>query len=323
MATIKLGRKSLRADQERLLSEKSEAERRIGAEHNPCEASILRRVTGDAATRTNTTAVLAVIAGVVGFCFWGLGGILAIVLGLAARGEIARASGRESGTGLATTGIVLGGLNLASLVIATAVGIAMLAGSTTSSGLAPRPSPAPGLRAPPVIAGPAPSPVAPRIEVSHEHGTRETALGKIRLVDVNAGAASLRQALLEQRQAAQSAKETLLVFVAAPNCLPCNGVALSLREPAMQTALAGVRLVRLDASEFSAELAALGIPTETVPGFALLGESLRPSDFVHGGEWDADVAANISAVLGPFVRGKYLTRRHPYQEAARPDETAL
>jgi hypothetical protein len=96
-----------------------------------------------------------------------------------------------------------------------------------------------------------------------------------------------------------------------------------LRDPAMQTALAGVRLVRVDASEFSAELAMLGIPTDTVPGFALLADSLRPSDFIHGGEWDADVAQNISAVLGPFVRRKYVHRRHPYQEAARPDETAL
>jgi hypothetical protein len=282
-------------------------------------------VTAGSAQRTNTTAILAVIAGVIGFCFWGLGGVLAIVLGLAARGEITRSGGREAGTGLATAGIVLGGLNLASLVIAIAVGIAMLASPGASTAHAPPPPRAipAAPRIPSHGSAPAATASAPHLQQSREHETRETVLGKIRLVDLHAGTTSLRQALLEQRKAARSGKETLLVFVAAPNCLPCNGVALSLRDPLMQAALAGVRLVRLDASEFSAELAALGIPTETVPGFALLGESLRPSDFVHGGEWDADIARNISAVLGPFVRGKYGTRRHPYQEAARPDETAL
>lgn len=264
-------------------------------------------------------------AGVLGYCFWGLGGVLAIVLGLAARGEIARSSGRESGVGLATAGIVLGGLNLASLVIAMAVGIALIARpeARVSFGATAVPSP-PALVAPAPSTGRAPVPgPAARADVSHEHGIRETSVGKIRLVDVNAGAMRLRQALLEQQKAARSSKETLLVFVAAPNCLPCNGVSLALRDPLMQTALGGVRLVRLDASEFSAELAALGIPTETVPGFALLGESLRPSDYVHGGEWDADIAVNIAPVLGQFVRGKYTTRRHRYREAARPDETTL
>jgi hypothetical protein len=276
------------------------------------------------APKTNTTAILAVFAGLFGSCFCGLGGVLAVVLGLAARGEIARSSGRESGSGLATAGIVLGGINLALVVLGIAVSIAMVARPGAIAGIAPPPAPP--------HAGVAPAPSAPGIPVpnpphaapfTRERGTRETAFGKIRVVDPSPGAVSLRTALAEQQKAARAEKETLLVFVVAPNCLPCNGVMLSLRDPRMQSALAGVRLVRLDASEFGAELLSLGVPTETVPGFALLGESLRPTDYVHGGEWDADVPANISPVLGPFVRGKYTTRRHRYREAARPDETAL
>ncbi|HWA74881.1 MAG TPA: DUF4190 domain-containing protein [Polyangiaceae bacterium] len=275
------------------------------------------------APKTNTTAILAVFAGLFGSCFCGLGGVLAIVLGLAARGEIARASGRESGSGLATAGIVLGGINLALVVLGVAVSIAMVARPAAIAALAPPPTPpfAGVAPAPSTPAVPAPNPA--RAPFTREQGTRETSFGKIRVVDPSPGAVSLRTALAEQQKAARAEKETLVVFVVAPNCLPCNGVMLSLRDPRMQTALAGVRLVRLDASEFGAELLSLGVPTETVPGFALLSESLRPTDYVHGGEWDADVPANISPVLGPFVRGKYTARRHRYREAARPDETAL
>jgi hypothetical protein len=151
----------------------------------------------------------------------------------------------------------------------------------------------------------------------------EIPLGKLRLVDVIPSKTGLRRALEGEQKSAQSAHERLLLFVVTTNCLPCNGVALALRDARMQSALAGVRLVRVDVSDFKVELAALGIPTETVPGFALLSESLRPIDFVHGGEWDADIPENIAPVLGAFVRGKYTDRRHRYRAAQRPDETTL
>jgi hypothetical protein len=35
------------------------------------------------------------------------------------------------------------------------------------------------------------------------------------------------------------------------------------------------------------------------------------------------VPENISVVLGPFVRGKYVNRRHRFREPARSDETTL
>ena len=274
--------------------------------------------------KTNTTAILAMLAGVFGFCFCGLGGVLALVLGLAARAEIARSSGRESGSGLAATAIALGALNLAMVVLGLAISVATLSlpAAVAKLGLpAPAPPSAPVVPSP--SARPLPSSREELAPFTREYATRETTFGKIRVVDPSPEAASLRATLAEQQRAALTAKETLLVFVVAPNCLPCNGVMLSLRDARMQAALAEVRLVRIDVSEFGAELVALGVPTETVPGFAFLSASLRPTDYVHGGEWDADIAANISAVLGPFVRGKYTARRHRYREAARPDETAL
>ena len=54
-----------------------------------------------------------------------------------------------------------------------------------------------------------------------------------------------------------------------------------------------------------------------------LGAGQRVTDYVDGGEWDADVPQNIAPVLGPFIEGKYRVRRRHYQSEVRSDQTAL
>ncbi|MGC4091434.1 MAG: DUF4190 domain-containing protein [Polyangiaceae bacterium] len=272
--------------------------------------------------KTNTTALLAVFAGVAGFCFWGIGGVLAIVLGLAARAEIARSAGREGGSAAAIAGIVLGSLNVASCIIGMAVGIAYLA------------RPAVPTASKPVVVAPAPV-VAPSAAVrtprrapetaSRDRSIREAMFGSVHVVDVaQAPNQSLRSLLEHQQKSALGAHERMLLFVVGPDCLPCNGVMLALNDSRMQTALNQVRLVRVNASDFAVELGALGIPVETVPGFALItATGQRVSDYVDGGEWDADIAQNIAPVLGAFIQGKYKARRRMFRHEARGDETAL
>lgn len=283
-------------------------------------------MTPESAQKTNATAVIALVVGLLGFCFWGIGGIVSIILGIVARREISRSEGREGGAGLALAGIVLGVLNVGSGVIAVGVAIAMMAvGASTSPGtpavyVAP-PSPAPTATAAP--SAQASRAARPRARATHDQGVRETTLGKVRLVDVNPEKMGLHRALEQQLVSARAARERLVVFVVTPDCLPCNGVALALADPRMQTALAGVRLVRVELGEFRVELSALGVPTDNVPGFALLSEGLRTIDFVDGGEWDADIAENIAPVLGAFVRGRYAERRHQHPTTRRPDETEL
>jgi hypothetical protein len=282
-------------------------------------------VTPESAQKTNATAVIALVVGLLGFCFWGIGGIVSIVLGVVARREINRSEGREGGSGLALAGIVLGVLNVGSGVVAAGVAIAMmtLGTATTPGGGVPvaRPAPAPTASAAPNFhADPEPR---SRERATYERGVRETTLGKVRLVDVSPEKMGLRRALEQQQASARAARERLLLFVVTADCRPCNGVALALTDPRMQTALAGVRLVRVEGNAWRVELAALGVPIDSVPGFALLSDSLSPIDFVHGGEWDADIPENIAPVLGAFVRGRYLERRHRYRAAERPDETAL
>jgi hypothetical protein len=91
----------------------------------------------------------------------------------------------------------------------------------------------------------------------------------------------------------------------------------------MQTALGNVRLVRADAASFPVELQRLGVPIDSVPGFTLLDSQARAHDHIHGGEWDADIPANIAPVLGKFVKRAFSGRRHPWSRPLRDGETTL
>jgi hypothetical protein len=270
--------------------------------------------------RTNSAALLSVFSGALSFvCLWGVGGLLAIALGILARGEIERASGREEGGVLATTGIVLGALNVVVIVIGFAVMITFAArppAPTRASAptptivhtpLAPRPAKAAGA---PVVGG-----------ASYETGVRVTRIGAITLTDIGSDVRPISPALDSERKAAEAEQQKLLVWLVVPDCKPCNGVAAALPDPKMQSALSGVRIVRIDVSEFQIELQRMGIPTQKIPGFVLIGSTNRPLDFIHGGEWDADIPANIAPVLGRFVKGKYPTRRDTWRGLARDDET--
>ena len=79
----------------------------------------------------------------------------------------------------------------------------------------------------------------------------------------------------------------------------------------------------MNGSEYVGELRYMHVPTNAIPGFALMGPENRPTDYINGGEWDDDIPKNIAPVLGPFLRGSYTKRRHPWEGARREDETAL
>ncbi|MEI9951452.1 MAG: DUF4190 domain-containing protein [Pseudomonadota bacterium] len=275
--------------------------------------------------KTNGTSVFALIASLSGFvCFLGAGGALGVVLGLIARSEISRAEGRENGRGLASAAIALGVLNVCLTVIGVAVGITYLARPKSVSAARAAPAvTAPVWGAPSVAprAAKPPSKAAPPARASREAGTQITTLGDITLADISG---DLETELDKQRALAAAAGETLVLWMVVPRCKPCDGVAAALTSKEAQKALAKVRLVRVDRDDdFQPELERLGIPTEKIPGFALLDAHSHARDFIHGGEWDADTSANIAPVLGKFVRGRYGKRRHPWRGPARADETQL
>ncbi len=206
---------------------------------------------------------------------------------------------------------MVGVLNIALTVIGLAVGITYLA----------RPKPARVARGVPALTAPsykppAPSsaprapkaaPRTPSARASREQGGQVTTLGGITLADI---AGDFGEEVDKQRRAAATNDEVLLLWLVVPNCKPCDGVAAALTSPVAQKALNKVRLVRADRDEFQVELERLGIPTEKIPGFVLLDAHNHPRDFIHGGEWDADVAANIAPSIGK-VRARQLPQTPP------------
>jgi len=69
-------------------------------------------------TSTNGLAVASLILGIL-WLYW-VGSILALVFGYIAKRQIAASQGRESGSGMATAGIVLGWIGAATLVLVIA-----------------------------------------------------------------------------------------------------------------------------------------------------------------------------------------------------------
>jgi hypothetical protein len=63
---------------------------------------------------TSGWAIFSLIAGILAWLgVFGLGGIVAIISGYIAKNEIKNSAGRVAGNGMATTGLVLGWLNIA------------------------------------------------------------------------------------------------------------------------------------------------------------------------------------------------------------------
>jgi hypothetical protein len=276
--------------------------------------------------RTSGTASLALAAGVLSFvCLFGFGGVLAIALGWVAHTEIERSQGRLSGKGLASVGIGLGISNL----VFSLVGLGVLVA------LALRPSPAPLASAPPPpIAAPRPPlptaptpgsapPPAAASESDPELPALPARVGSISIIELDAGSGALESQLLAQLKESAASGEQLLLWTVTADCEPCAAVGRALPDARMQRALAKVRLLRADASSFPIELRKLGVPVDTVPGFTLLDAHAHALDHIHGGEWDADIPANIAPVLTRFVHHTFATRRHPWTRPLRDGETPL
>jgi hypothetical protein len=80
------------------------------------------------APRTNGMAIASLVLGIL-WLYW-VGSILALVLGYAAKNQIDRSGGAESGRGLAIAGIVLGWVGVGTLVLVLLV----FAAAATSGG---------------------------------------------------------------------------------------------------------------------------------------------------------------------------------------------
>ena len=83
-----------------------------------------------AVQRTNGMAVASLVLGIL-WLYW-IGSILAVIFGFIGRNQIKRSNGAEKGTGLATAGLILGWLGVASLLVVIVVAIVIAASDNNS-----------------------------------------------------------------------------------------------------------------------------------------------------------------------------------------------
>jgi hypothetical protein len=280
--------------------------------------------------KTSGTASLALAAGVLSyFCLFGFGGILAIALGWLAHAEIERSHGRLSGKGRASLGIGLGIGNLVLSVVGLGVLVALAVRPDPATASATPPPSPPATLMPAPIFPPGPRPATgsppPPAEVAGAEPTLPALpphVGKIAIIELSANGA-LESQLLAQVKDATASGEQLVLWTVTADCEPCAAVGRALPDARMQRALSKVRLLRADAASFPVELRRLGVPIDTVPGFTLLDSHAHALDHIHGGEWDADIPANIAPILDQFVRHTFASRRHPWARPLRDGETPL
>ncbi len=75
----------------------------------------LQALSGYQARTTNGKAIASMILGLL--WLWGVGSIIALVLGYASRRQIAESNGSQEGSGLAVAGIVLGWVGVAGTLL--------------------------------------------------------------------------------------------------------------------------------------------------------------------------------------------------------------
>jgi len=95
--------------------------------------------------RTNSSAVASLVFGIMSWFLCPLlGGVLAVIFGHVARGQILRTG--EGGGGMATAGLVLGYIHLVAVALITIFWIVLLGGMTALIGVIgtlPAPTPTP------------------------------------------------------------------------------------------------------------------------------------------------------------------------------------
>jgi hypothetical protein len=138
-------------------------------------------------------------------------------------------------------------------------------------------------------------------------------IGKITVVDLGIGEASLKAAVVRELTTAKAAGEDVLVMTCVKAPGPCLDVEKSLSDPLLQTALEKIRVVRINIEVFRDDIAKLGLQVDPYPVYALFTADGTPRDAIDGGEWEADIPENIAPVLGPFVKGDLKKRKKQFK----------
>ncbi|HEY1695745.1 MAG TPA: DUF4190 domain-containing protein [Polyangiaceae bacterium] len=251
---------------------------------------------------TDAKAVVSLILGILSllatFCWLGAPlGIPAIIFGVLAHRDIRRSEGLAGGNGLATTGIALG--SIGTLLFVGWMGFLAYTAFAPSKTAPMATAVPPSL--PPTTAATSTATVPPG------------GWGAIHVVDLHPSPAGFRTQLAAEVASSRAAGETVLVETTARACTACGEIARAMRDPALQTVLAKVRLVRVDAIEFSHELPSTGMNEAALPWFYVLDARGETRDAISADEWDDNDAEEIAPVLELFLEGKLTARKRPWR----------
>jgi thiol-disulfide isomerase/thioredoxin len=87
-------------------------------------------------------------------------------------------------------------------------------------------------------------------------------------------------------------------------CPPCKIFDRSMHHPAMEEALAGIYLIKLNLDDWHDKLPGTGFTVKTIPQFYLLGESGRPTGkMLDGDKWGRPTPAIMATSLKAFFAG--------------------
>jgi hypothetical protein len=251
---------------------------------------------------TDAKAIVALVLGVLsllgGFCWLGLPlGIPAIIFGSLAHRDIRKSAGLAGGTGMATAGMVLG--SIGSLCFLGLVGFTVWGIVSARS-------------TPPPTAMPLPAATATATTTGGT-ATPPGGWGAIHVVDLHATTTPLRAQLVDEVKSAKTAGETVLVETVSHGCSACGEIARSMREPDLQTALAKVRLVRVDVDEHASQIGSMRMNEAALPWFYLLDAHGDARDAISADEWDDNDADEIAPVLESFLDGSLRSRRKAWR----------
>jgi thiol-disulfide isomerase/thioredoxin len=241
---------------------------------------------------TDGKATTSLILGVLSIlCFGIFTGLPAVVVGVMSRRDIARSGNAIGGGGVAIGGIITGAIgSVLSLVTFGFMLFGIFAARHAASSYTPPMATAYPPYTPPAIT----------------HGTTE-------IVDLHPASGLLQAQLVQAQASAKETGHTVLVEITARWCgPPCDAVKSELSyAKTMQAALDHVRIVRVDADEFSKELATLGMSTQQgLPVFYKIDATGTPTESLSADEWGDNTAENMAPVLAAFVAGTPRPKPH-------------
>lgn len=235
-------------------------------------------------------AIAALVLGLLSLMCCGglLTGAPAIVLGLMAHRDIQRSEGAIDGSGLAITGVITGAIGTFGSIAYLVLNLAGVWAISRAVPTAPTWAPSP-----PPYASP----------------TFVPSTGKVRVMELRKADGPLATQLATQAAAETASGQRLMAMTVSAGCKACAEIQATFPDTLMGLTLEKVTVVRVDVTEFGAELAPVGLSKgNDLPWFFLVDATGKVTGAMSADEWDDNRPENIAPVMEHFLDGTLMTK---------------